>query len=335
MNKNWIESAWVFVLIIVSLPLASVAQEGVKGQANDVVLKNLKQQIKQNYAFKDCEDWIVESIARNERLGLYKDLDEKTLGSTLTKHLRDWTKDKHFMVAHLPQMAAQIEQSNDADDGQPSEPTDDPNEKAANFGVRKSEMIDDEIGLIKLDRIAFSPGTLNAFQKALASLTEARALILDLRDNHGGSPGNMLTIASCFFPREKEVEFATRYWRPDDRLETIAVLKEQAGVRFYDHPIVILTSKDTRSAAEALAYHLRSCGGAFVVGEKSSGGAHPASMVSLGNGFVALIPMGYVTSAKTGTDWEGRGVPVDLECPADQAEAKGIELAKKLLQFPE
>ena len=86
------------------------------------------------------------------------------------------------------------------------------------------------------------------------------------------------------------------------------------------------------SAAEALAYHLRAFGRALVVGEKSSGGAHPADMVSLGDGFVALIPMGIVTNVRTGTDWEGSGVPVDEPCTATEAEEVALQLALRLLE---
>ena len=55
-------------------------------------------------------------------------------------------------------------------------------------------------------------------------------------------------------------------------------------------------------------------------------------MVSLGDGFVALIPMGIVTSARTGTDWEGRGVPIDVPCAAAEAQDRAHQLALRLLE---
>jgi hypothetical protein len=55
-------------------------------------------------------------------------------------------------------------------------------------------------------------------------------------------------------------------------------------------------------------------------------------MRSLGNGFVAMVPMGIVPSTKTGTDWEGRGVPIDHPCEASEAEEVALELAMKVLK---
>jgi C-terminal processing protease CtpA/Prc len=157
------------------------------------------------------------------------------------------------------------------------------------------------------------------------------ALVLDLRDNHGGGGDTLPGLLTCFFPRGGRLELARKSWRPTNEVTSIGTLPELEGPRFPEGPVVILTSEDTRSAAEALAYHLRAFGRAMVVGERSSGGAHPADMVSLGDGFVALIPMGVVTSTRTGTDWEGRGVPLDEPCSAEDAEAQGHRLALRLL----
>ena len=173
---------------------------------------------------------------------------------------------------------------------------------------------------------------MGAFQAALATLAESEALVLDLRDNEGGSADTVRLLVSCFFPPGEDVALGTRSWRPDGTRETVATDGSLAGPRYLGRPVVLLTSSDTRSAAEALAYHLRVFDRAWVVGERTSGGAHTADMVSLGEGFVALLPMGLFESERTGTDWEVRGVPVDLACPAEEAPERALELAWRLLE---
>ncbi|KAA3609168.1 MAG: hypothetical protein DWQ01_10135 [Planctomycetota bacterium] len=298
----------------------------------DRVLNRLIEEIQSHYAYPEAAEWLVQSLKRNQQLGWYEDLNLKQLGEALTRDLRGWTSDKHFMIAHMPAFAQELE---DYAQSEPKDvaPKDDPQEASVNFGVRKVEMLDQKIGWITLDRIAFSPGTLAAFQEALKELKSAQALILDLRNNHGGSSDTLPGLLSCFFPRGQSIELAVKTWRPDNSRILLETLPFQEGPRFDRRPVVILTSKDTRSAAEAFAYHLRAFGRAFIVGERSSGGAHPADMVSLGDGFVALIPMGTVTSLRTGTDWEGRGVPVDKACSSEEAAEIGHQMALQLLSL--
>ena len=319
--------------LLAALPWLSVQTPGADQESphRAAVIERLKDELRTSYAFKDRAAWLVDSLTRNERLGEYAGLGTAELGAALTEDLRGWTSDKHFMVAHMPKLEEQLRAPSAATEETP-EGFDDPQEVAVNYGVRRAEMLDDRVALIRLDRVAYSPNTVFAFQEALVGLPEAGALLLDLRDNHGGSAEMVPLLLSCFFDRGEQVELGTRYWRPDDRTTPIQTQPNLPGVRYYDHPILILTSRDTRSAAEALAYHLRAFGRAYVVGERTSGGAHPADMVSLGDGFVALIPMGIVTSARTGTDWEGRGVPIDVPCAAAEAQDRAHQLALRLLE---
>ncbi|GIO37042.1 hypothetical protein J41TS12_19030 [Paenibacillus antibioticophila] len=65
---------------------------------------------------------------------------------------------------------------------------------------------------------------------------------------------------------------------------------------------------------------------ATIVGETTSGGAHPTGQFDVGQGFLAFIPHSRSISPITKTDWEGTGVIPDVQVPADQALQKAIEL---------
>ena len=95
----------------------------------------------------------------------------------------------------------------------------------------------------------------------------------------------------------------------------------------------ILTSRRTVSAAESLAYNLKYLKGAKIIGETSAGAANPGRVTRLNNLFTAFIPNRHGKNVVTGTNWEGTGVPVDVDCPAEDAlRIARLEALKKLRQ---
>ena len=81
----------------------------------------------------------------------------------------------------------------------------------------------------------------------------------------------------------------------------------------------VLVSGTTFSGGEALAYDLRALGRVTVVGEVTRGGAHPSSVLSLGDNVELRLPIARTVNPITGTDWEGVGVQPDVAVPAEQA----------------
>ena len=88
---------------------------------------------------------------------------------------------------------------------------------------------------------------------------------------------------------------------------------------FAGKPVYVLIDEGTGSGAEEFAYDLQAMGRATLVGQTTSGAATPGGYRPLSGGFVAFIPMGIVSNMITGANWEGVGVPPDVEVPADEA----------------
>ncbi len=63
-----------------------------------------------------------------------------------------------------------------------------------------------------------------------------------------------------------------------------------------------------------------------MVGETTSGGAHPGSPFRLHPHFEMFVPMGMAINPVTGGNWEGVGVMPDVEVPAGEA----LDMAHKL-----
>jgi C-terminal processing protease CtpA/Prc len=151
-------------------------------------------------------------------------------------------------------------------------------------------------------------------------LANVDALIIDLRDNHGGQPAMLQLILSYFFDRPTHLNDI--YVRPDDNTHQYWTLPYVPGPRLVDIPLYILISHRSFSGAEAFAYDLKRLKRATLVGEKTGGGSHPLIAIPIGDHYVAGIPIGRPTNG----DWEGTGVAPDVEASSSDA----LDLAQKL-----
>jgi C-terminal processing protease CtpA/Prc len=90
--------------------------------------------------------------------------------------------------------------------------------------------------------------------------------------------------------------------------------------------ICVLTSERTFSDCEELAYDLQAQQRAIVVGRRTGGGAHPVEIFPLTDHLEATVPTARSVNAVTGTNWEHVGVVPDVECDADSAMDRALQL---------
>jgi len=114
----------------------------------------------------------------------------------------------------------------------------------------------------------FGSDTSSKVAAELADLEKGglKALILDLRDNPGGTVPSAEDIASQLIPDGKPI---VQYGYKDGTSETV---KANGGLtEAKPYPIIVLVNKETASAAELLAGALKLSAGAVLVGEKTYG----------------------------------------------------------------
>ena len=201
-------------------------------------------------------------------------------------------------------------------------------------GVRRVEVLPGNVGYLDLaffagfdfaDRTA--PPRL-AIDAALQLLAWTDAILIDLRNNGGGSPAMVGYLSSAFTPRGADIyntfhsrsgtaSEAPRDWHPAPRL---------------DVPLYVLVSARTGSAAEALAYTLQSAGRAIVVGEATAGAANPGGPVDVGHGFSVFVSDGSPVNPITKRNWEGDGVAPTLAVdPADALRVAQVHALERVL----
>jgi retinol-binding protein 3 len=201
-----------------------------------------------------------------------------------------------------------------------------------NCGFVKAEQLDGNVGYLKFDMFADPDICGPTASAAMSFLENTRALIIDLRDNGGGSPKMVAYIASYLFSARTHLN---DLWnRKSGETEEYWTLDSIPGRRYgADKPVYILTSKRTFSGAEEFTYDLKNLKRATIVGETTGGGAHTVSGHRLDEHFMIGVPNARAINPVTHTDWEGVGVEPDVKVPAKDALAAAQKLvAEKVKQ---
>lgn len=193
-----------------------------------------------------------------------------------------------------------------------------------NFGVRKAERLENNIGL--LDLAVFPPASMggDTFAAAMQVIAHSDALIIDLRRN-GGGMDTVALVASYLF--DKQQPLSGIYHRPTGKTTQNFTLPYVPGAKFGGtKPVYVLTSKRTFSAAEALAYDLQALQRATIIGEPSGGGAHPFTYKRIHPHFVLWSVVEKSVNPITGKNWQGVGVQPDVVIDPAQALDKALAL---------
>lgn len=249
--------------------------------------------------------------------------DPVAFAGAVEKRVKAITNDVHFSFEYRPDSTFVDPPAADA--GAEVEARD--AARRRNYGFKKVELLDGAIGLIEIDqmfRVDSESGAKAA--AALALVADAEAIVIDLRNNPGGS-GSMNQFISSYFFEDGKVELLIRNVNRKERRDVQEWTQLYVpGSRMPDTPLYFLVNRGTGSAAEGFAYNLQALGRAKVVGQPTAGAAHSGSMESLPGKFVSFVPTGLTVNPKTKGNWEGGGVQPNVLVAADLALEKVQEL---------
>jgi hypothetical protein len=268
---------------------------------------------------------MVNKLQEQVQAGAYaKITDGNEFADTLTRDLRAVSHDGHLFVAYSPSTSPE---GNVAAVPGPAEIARyRSNQVRNNCSFSEVRILPRNVGYLKFDEFADATRCGATAVAALGFLAHVDALIVDLRDNHGGQPAMLQLILSYFFSEPTQLNDI--YFRPNDDTHQYWTLPYVPGPRLVETPIYVLTSRRTFSGAEAFANDLKIQKRATIVGETTGGGSHPLIAKAVGNHFVIGVPIGRPVNAVTLGDWEGTGVTPDIEVPADDA----CKVAQKLAE---
>ncbi len=137
------------------------------------------------------------------------------------------------------------------------------------------EMKENGIGYIRI--LSFDSNTGDEFKEALTNLRkeDAKALIIDLRDNGGGYINTALEVAEEIIPEgpimhfEKQGEITDTYYSETPQI---------------DLPVVVLVNGGTASASEILAGAVQDTDTGIIIGTKTFGKGSAQQSTNLNNG---------------------------------------------------
>jgi hypothetical protein len=279
------------------------------------------------YVFPETAKKMEEAVRARAARKEYDDITSaEALAKTLTTHLQEVSRDKHLRVLYdaegLPE--------------RPQEPSAEErarfleNARRNNFGFERVERLPGNVGYMDLRGFSGLPEAADTGAAAMNFLANTDALIIDLRQNGGGSPVTIGLISSYLF--DDVVHLNDFYWRESDETRQFWTSPYVQGRRFgRDKGVYILTSNRTFSAAEEFTYNLKHLKRATIVGETTGGGAHPGGVRRINRHFGVWVPAGRAINPISKTNWEGTGIEPDVKVDAKLAlKTAHLDALKKL-----
>ncbi|GAA62191.1 carboxy-terminal-processing protease [Pseudoalteromonas sp. BSi20652] len=172
-----------------------------------------------------------------------------------------------------------------------------------------SQILDSGTGYLAIN--SFSNHTLHEVALQVAAMQNhygypLEGLVIDLRDNPGGTLKSAVAVSDLFLQSGTIVTTKGRYFDANQAFYA------KRGDVLKGAPIVVLINENSASAAEILAAALKDNNRAKVVGTQSFGKGSVQSLIPLGNGNTALK----LTTAKyftpSGQSIEGVGITPDV-----------------------
>jgi hypothetical protein len=286
----------------------SLAAEQLSGR--EIVAKAMEL-LRANYVFPDQAERAATAIEASLEAGEYDQLDEITLTERLTRDLQEITGDRHLGV----RLGGGPGPRPDGPRPEPEKPPD--REKMRrigrmdNFGIRRVERLDGNVGYIDLRRMAMAANAGPAITAAMELVAGAYALIIDMRHNGGGAPDGVVFWCSYLFD-ERPTHLNDIFHADTGETRQFWALPYVPGTRYTDKPVYVLTSHRTFSGGEDLCYTLQALGRAQVIGETTGGGAHPTRGFPISAAVHIGIPFARSVNPVTGTNWQGTGVVPDV-----------------------
>ncbi|MDW3648988.1 MAG: S41 family peptidase [Bacteroidia bacterium] len=324
----------LFLSFLLCLPCQVFAQSEdispVRKAELDSLVHRISALAEEFYISQDTGQLMGELLQEKLVAGAYADLSHPdSLARRLTRDLRSVNGDLHMYVEAIP---PGDRQSNDS-----SHILVDRRGAWSNYGFQKTEILDGNIGYIKVSHFTswrhFEAAQV-IIQQAIKNIEQTDALIVDLRANGGGFEEIVAYMISYFFDGEV-IHLSDYYCRHDDNRSSIYTQADVPGKKLPDLPLYILIDKKTGSAAESFAYMLKHLDRAMVIGERSAGAGNGASQHRAADRFLLTVACQQSINAVTQTSFEKQGVIPHIETSSSEARNTAYKLALEQLRDKE
>lgn len=304
------------------------------------MVKDLADSIAVNYIIGEKAPMLKKNLLKELKEGNYDRFKEKNeLANHLSDKLVTWSNDKHFRIMAAEPAGERLMMPSSYD-----------HIAKDNYAFKKMEHLNGNIAYIKFNRFIPPSYSGSLITSAMLFAANSDAVIIDLRDNIGGSPHTVAMLAGFFL--EEPTLLTINYTRATDTKEETWSTETDVNVntsnpnnfiiptdileRLKNVPLYILTGDHTFSAAEMFSSSLQGYKRAKTVGKNTYGGGHGIRPFEMAEGFTAFIPITRYYHPVTKESWEVVGVQPDIPCAAkDALRIAQISILKELQKEPD
>jgi len=280
--------------------------------------------------FPDLRSKIVDRLDQAQRAGRYDVDDPFVFAERITVDLKAVSHDAHLsLMVDPPGYAAAI-----------APPKSDAGEAAFerrqairdHHGVAELKWLPGNVRYLRITGFEWVTDETGAvYDDAMRFLKDGAAVIIDVRDNHGGSHAAVRYLISHFLdPDVLELTFLDG---PDTSQSR--TLEHLPAGRLKGMPLYVLIDGFTGSAAEAFAYDVQQFKLGELIGATTHGAANNNRLLPVAPSFLLSVSYGRPVHAISKTNWDGVGVKptVDVASPQALDVAHSLALAR-LAQAP-
>lgn len=163
------------------------------------------------------------------------------------------------------------------------------------------------IRISQMDRI-----NQKALNKALLDLNDSQGIIIDLRLNIGGTPVSLYNMAGRFADKKRLGHYKQTRIRGKQKFTPLKAFYLKSKGKFqFTHPICILTSNFTVSAAETFILAMKELPYVTIIGDTTNGAMSSKFKVKINKHFTTTLSIQKTYSASM-KNFEGLGIPPDI-----------------------
>jgi len=277
-------------------------------QANEANFQEL-------YVFPEMRPKIIDRLNQSQQSGRYATNDPIVFAERITEDLRDVAHDRHLSlrVDAAAYAAALAPAASDAGE-------DAFMRRQAirdHHGLVEMKILTGNIRYLKIDGFEWiNDETGIAYDEAMRFLKDGDAIVIDLRNNGGGSHGAVRYLVSHFLDGDTlELTFHQGSEVPSQS----RILEHLPAGRLKGKPLYVLINGRTASAAEAFAYDVQQFKLGELIGAKTAGAANNNKLLPIAPRFILSVSYGRPVHAISNKNWEGEGIAPDVDTPPAQA----------------
>lgn len=321
--------AVILFLVIDLLPCqAQTSKSGISNTPEKINVKSLIDslmfKIDKSYILHDKAVQMCVFLKQQYKANAYDKFSNPfQLGDLILKDINKVYNDKHFGIRYMPPVQNAGSQPMPSQEERAKQVA--IMEKENNYMFKKVEILTGNVGYLRFDGFVGNINEAKAtLEGALSFVKNTKALIIDMRNNMGGSPDMVKQVESYFFKdKTHTLDIVSTEYK--DTLKFYTEPENTNGL-LLTMPIYILTSKNTASGAEDFSYAMKCLKRAKLVGDTTTGAANGTGPFHIGQGFIAFIPTFRPINPITLKDWEGTGVYPDYHVKSIDALEKAQEV---------